>query len=171
MEVRVITLRYDERLGGFAEEPLRAAMAGREVVATREHFFVQGGVAHLVIVLELQGTVGNTRPPYGGPTGPDPMQSVPPERRKLYLDLKKWRNTTAEKEGVPPFVVLRNEQLAAVATKLPRNLAALREIEGIGEKTCGKYGQQLLDLLPASTEPRGTEKPPCAPSEGSSTAS
>ena len=46
MQVRVVTLRYNEALQGFPEEALRAATFGREVLNVSEHFFVHGNVPH-----------------------------------------------------------------------------------------------------------------------------
>jgi len=37
MDVRVITLRYQDALQGFSEEALRKAISGREVLEAREH--------------------------------------------------------------------------------------------------------------------------------------
>ncbi len=46
MDVRVVTLRYQESVQGFVEEAVTRATAGREVVEVREHFFVYGNVPH-----------------------------------------------------------------------------------------------------------------------------
>jgi hypothetical protein len=54
MYVKVVTLRYEERLQGFSEGALREAAAGREVLEVRDHFFQHGGVPHLSLVLLLK---------------------------------------------------------------------------------------------------------------------
>jgi len=54
MDVRVVTLRYQESVQGFAEEALTQATAAREVLEVREHFFVYGNVPHLTLVLLTQ---------------------------------------------------------------------------------------------------------------------
>jgi superfamily II DNA helicase RecQ len=159
MYPRVVTLRYDDNLAGFPEKPLQAAIAGREVLAMREHFFIHAGVPHLTLMLELGGGAavgfksGNAKLPEGMP---DVMATVPSARRKLYLDLKRWRNERAKIDGVPPFVVMRNDMLAEVCCRAPHSLAALKEIPGVGEKTVEKYGSDLLALIPEglNEEPR-----------------
>lgn len=145
---RIITLRYDDNLAGFPEEPLRAAISGREVLAMREHFFVHGGVPHLTLVLELGGGEETGRRHERPPGAPDVLATVPPDRRKLYLDLKRWRNERAQRDGVPPFVILRNELLAEICRRAPHSLAALKEIPGIGEKTVEKYGSEVIGMVP-----------------------
>ena len=163
MELRVITLRFDDGLNGFPEEPLRRATAGRDVHAVREYFFVHGGVPHLALVLTLAGDAGVARPAQKR-AGPDPMMGLPPERRKLYLELKRWRNGQAEMDGVPPFVVMRNELLAEVSRRAPHSLAALKEIAGVGEKTVSKYGTGLLSCVPEGLAPLVDDVKPTAPS-------
>ena len=44
MQIRVLTLRYNEALQGFPEDALRTATFGREVLNVSEHFFVHGNV-------------------------------------------------------------------------------------------------------------------------------
>ena len=44
MQIRVLTLRYNEALQGFPEDALRTATFGREVLNVSEHFFVNGNV-------------------------------------------------------------------------------------------------------------------------------
>ena len=56
MNIRVVTLRYNESLGGFPEEPLRQVLAGGNVVEEREYFFTHGGVPHLTLVLVLDSS-------------------------------------------------------------------------------------------------------------------
>lgn len=170
MQIRVITLRYDERLGGFPEDAVRAAMAGQEVTQVREYFFQQNGVAHLTIVLETV-EAASPNPTRQRPTNaPDFLEKLPSDRRRLFLDLKRWRNQTAEKEKLPPFVVMRNEQLAAIAERLPESLSELREIDGIGEKTCASYGKEILAMIPKNLSKQSKPlEATCDPAEESST--
>ncbi len=53
MQVRVITLRYNEGQQGFAEDALRKATFGREVLSVESHFFTYGNVPHVALVLTL----------------------------------------------------------------------------------------------------------------------
>lgn len=42
---------------------------------------------------------------------------------RVVRKLRGWRKAAAEREGVPVYAVLTNEQLAAIATKRPATLA------------------------------------------------
>lgn len=163
MRIRVLTLKYDEALGGFPEDALLKVCAGSELLESREFFFERAGVPHLCLTLKFSGDEKAEKRPKT--SSPDPMQRLPNDRKKLYLDLKKKRNEMAEREGVPPFVVLRNELLAEICLQAPGTLAAMKEIPGIGEKTVKKYGKELLavlpdGLLPAATDPSDLPDPP-----------
>jgi len=150
VDVRVITLRYQEGLQGFPEEALKKAISGREVLEAREHFFTHGNVPHLVLTLLLGDA------PAGGDGvrrrgGPDPEEGLEEARRPLYRELKRWRNDRARADGKPAYVIARNTQLAEIARQVPHSLAGLKEIDGIGEAFCRDYGAAVLGLMPEPT--------------------
>lgn len=58
MQVRVITMKYNEGQQGFSEEALRSATFGRDVLACETHFFTHGGAPHLTLVLQLADASG-----------------------------------------------------------------------------------------------------------------
>ena len=151
MRVRVITLRYDEALLGFPEEAVRQACGQGELLEVREHFFVHGNVPHLALVLLL--AEGRETPRDGAPRGEDPGNALPEPLRPLYRSLKTWRNEQAQRDKVPSYVIFRNSQLVEICQRQPRSLAALREVPGVGEATCRKYGEALLALIPPAAAP------------------
>lgn len=158
MDVRIVTLRYSDGVQGFPEEALLKAVSGREVLEAREHFFVHGSVPHMAVVLLLGDASGGAqrqRPP-----GPDPGEALPDDRKGLYRALRTWRNERAKSDGVPSYVIARNVQIAEICKRLPRSLAELKEIEGIGEATCKKYGRDILARIPEdlpASDPKRSE--------------
>jgi DNA topoisomerase-3 len=68
------------------------------------------------------------------------------ETRAVAL-LKEWRKAQAKKQGVPPFRILTDRTLMAIAEDQPSNLAELMAISGIGLKTVEKYGAQIYKIL------------------------
>jgi superfamily II DNA helicase RecQ len=65
----------------------------------------------------------------------------------VYAKLRTLRKELAEKEGIPVYAVLTNEQLAEIVRRRVQTAAALREIAGIGDSRIEKYGESLLRLL------------------------
>jgi len=175
MQIRVVTLRYNEAQHGFPEEGLRAATFGREVLSASEHFFVHGNVPHLALVLslgELPGGEGGAYYRGRDPNAPNPEEGMTDGQKTIYRALRGWRNETAKAEGRPAYAIARNTQLAELAKTAPRTLAGLKEVEGFGEGFCGKYGKAVLALLSetpaeerADAEGAGTERHAPPPGE------
>jgi len=144
---RLVTLKYDRELSGFPEDALRAAQSSGVLLEVREHWFDQGGVPHIALLLLLdEGRGGSGKSRLFA--AEDPGNELPDALKPLYRVLRQWRNDRAKEEGVPAYTLFRNAQLAEICRRSPRSLAALREIEGVGEATCRKYGADLLALFP-----------------------
>jgi RecQ family ATP-dependent DNA helicase len=73
-------------------------------------------------------------------------EELSPAAQKLELALKNWRMTTARKLGMPPFVVLHDKTLRAIAHMRPATPNALQEIPGMGPTKVDKYGDQILEI-------------------------
>lgn len=121
MQVRVVTMRYQEGLQGFPEDALRAATFGKTVLDVREHFFLHGNVPHLALVLQLgdapaYADAGGFRP--RGLDAPDPAEGLTDAQRGVYRALRAWRNETARAEG--------RRRVAAPARAVPPDAAYLR---------------------------------------------
>ncbi|MFH1176105.1 MAG: HRDC domain-containing protein [Acidobacteriota bacterium] len=68
--------------------------------------------------------------------------------------LHRWREQQASNEDVPPFRIIRNEALLALAQRPPGDLAEMTAFPGVGKSLSRRHGDQLLALLAA---------PPAAP--------
>lgn len=166
MQIRVITMRYQEGLQGFSEEALRTATFGREVLSMDQHFFLHGNVPHLVLTLQLADTEGGgyQRRDRNGSEAAKLEEKIPEAVRPIYKALREWRNSKAKEKGCPAYNIALNVQLAELVLKAPKSLAAMREIEGCTDKFCKQYGEELLGLL-ADVKP--TEGSSLIPSEDS----
>ena len=175
MRVRLLTLRFENALGGFDDRPLDELLAGRELLTLREHFFTSGGVPHLLCVVEYREASARTaqqalvkpRPTSARPAEPippttesqpgrarkartsqhDPLETLDEAQRMIFQTLRAWRSDTARHEGVPPYVVLTNRELVAVVERLPRSRSALVEVPGIGKGKVERHGEALLAQL------------------------
>jgi ATP-dependent DNA helicase RecQ len=61
--------------------------------------------------------------------------------------LRLWRRTTAQREGVPPFMIFHDRVLDALARTPVAGLDDLRAIRGIGSIALAKHGAALLEIL------------------------
>lgn len=148
MDVRVITLRYAEGVQGFPEDALRRACAGREVLDVSEHYFVHGGIPHLTLVVKMAGASASS-----GSTWKD--RSVAPDleigltdgQKQLFRALKKWRNERAQQDGKPAYAIGRNTLILEIVKAHPTTLAALKEVDGMGEASVASYGKEILEIV------------------------
>ncbi|MEM7201930.1 MAG: HRDC domain-containing protein [Planctomycetota bacterium] len=65
----------------------------------------------------------------------------------VYARLRELRKELSEQEGVPPYALFTNEQLAMLVTRRVRSEAAMGSIPGIGPSRLKKYGAPFLSLL------------------------
>jgi len=75
-----------------------------------------------------------------------PPEELSPAAQQLEQALKGWRTTVAKKLGMPPFVVLHDRTLRAIAHARPKTPNQLQEISGMGPAKVDKYGQQILEV-------------------------
>lgn len=69
----------------------------------------------------------------------------------LFGKIRSCRNQRAKREGVPPYVLITNVQLARIVKAKPQSNSELEKIEGIGRAKIEKFGAELLELLNVST--------------------
>lgn len=77
----------------------------------------------------------------------------------LYRKLVSWRYQRAKSDALPAYHVLQQRALLGITNLLPDTKQALRSIPYIGEKTCEKYGNELLDIVRAFVEQENPERP------------
>lgn len=65
--------------------------------------------------------------------------------------LRAWRKERAEADSVPPYVVLTDVSLLAVAEHLPEDEQALLALPGIGRRKVERYAADLLAVLHGSS--------------------
>lgn len=149
------------------QEDLNRFLRSHRVLTMHREFVGQGDNSFWALAVEfLEG------PALSGP-GParsskeriDYKEVLSPPDFALFARLRDWRKTTAEKEGIPVYAILTNEQLAVIAAKRPASPAQLREIEGIGESKAGKYGEAVLEIVAHAGGP-GVPGPPERLGEG-----
>ena len=65
----------------------------------------------------------------------------------LFSRLRLLRKSLAEKEGLPPYAVFTNEQLASIANARCAQPADLAKIQGVGPSRVDKYGAAVLETI------------------------
>ena len=159
MHVRVFTLHFDPMLGGFDDGPLREFVKDKEVLAIRDHFFSRDEMPYLALVV----TYNALRPETGEKTLADKKEEDREKWRAilkeadwpLFNSLRDWRNGLAKEEGIPPYVICTNRQLAEIAHRRPESLTKLSAIEGMGKAKLDRYGAAILEVAKPVEEDGG----------------
>lgn len=142
-------LRYSETFQGSPDDVPKSITFVREVLNVSEHFFEYGNVPYLTLVLSLGDlshyeNACSYRPrDLDTPNSEDGLMA---EQKIYYRALKACRNETAKTEGRPVYAIARNTQLVELVKTMPKSLAAIKEVDGLGEGFCEKYGKKVLVL-------------------------
>ncbi|MCP4379509.1 MAG: HRDC domain protein [bacterium] len=159
MRFRLFTLKFDVRLERFDDNELQDFLKDKELLSAREHFFVKQEIPYLLVCVSyLPGA--EDLAPSTKPKQDEWREIISEAQLPHFNSLRDWRNERARSEGVPPYVICSNKQLAAMVVARPDSLAALGKIEGIGEAKIKKYGPKLLELLKPSDAPEQLDDQP-----------
>ena len=81
----------------------------------------------------------------------DLRQPTPSADTVLAL-LSAWRKQKAAELGLPPYMVLQQRALTAIASRQPATLDELKKLPGIGPKTIETYGGELIELITSTPQ-------------------
>jgi DNA helicase II / ATP-dependent DNA helicase PcrA len=92
-------------------------------------------------------------PPARAPAGP----AADPAVEQV---LRAWRTERSRRDKVPPYIVLHDRTLLAIAATRPTSLMELRRIDGIGPTKLDQYGDEIVALLAAAPTGAGSTAAP-----------
>ncbi|MFT4257467.1 MAG: DNA helicase RecQ [Pseudoxanthomonas sp.] len=73
--------------------------------------------------------------------------SVPPQHLPLFNALRTLRAELAREQNLPPFMILHDSTLRAIAEHRPAELEQLARISGIGGGKLARYGERLMETV------------------------
>ena len=132
-----------------AEAEMNGFLRGHRVLAVKKEFVPDGENSFWSFCVEYLDGAGAGALLPGGRPKVDYKEVLKPEEFEVFSRLRDWRKSVAEKDGVPVYTVLTNEQLAQMVQKQVKSKAGLKEIEGVGDARVEKYGEALVQLLAA----------------------
>lgn len=146
MQVKVFTVPVGD--GGQAEAEMNAFLRSHRVLAVAKEFVNDGPSSFWTFCAEyLEGEpAGRNRMGARGPKV-DYREVLKPEEFAVFCRLREWRKKAAEKEGVPVYSVLTNEQLAEIVRGKVGSKADMKAIPGVGDARIEKYAEELLSEL------------------------
>ena len=70
-----------------------------------------------------------------------------PFPEELFHALRTWRNHIAKTQHLPPYLVLADKGLQAIAAARPTTEEELSKVWGMGPSKMRSYGEELLELV------------------------
>ncbi len=67
----------------------------------------------------------------------------------LVSKLKSWRLFKAKEAALPPYIIMHDSTIEAIAGLQPLNLNELSQVPGIGEHKLNKYGDEIVEVIKA----------------------
>ena len=129
--------------GGGAQEELNAFLRGHRVIQI-EKAFAGNGWAFCVEWLE-GGSPAPSKQFYRNRI--DYREVLQPEEFERFSALRERRKVIAQEDGVPPYMVMTDAQMAEAAKHDRLTVEDLGRIEGFGEARSKKYGERIIEAF------------------------
>ena len=139
---------------GDAHEELNKFLRSHRILSMNRQLVGNDNAAFWAVSVEYLERTGDAPTATGGQTMAERMRGkvdykeiLSAEDFVVFARLREVRKAISEKEAVPPYAVMTNEQLAAVVTGKVDTMAGLGKIEGIGASRLEKYGAAILAAM------------------------
>jgi superfamily II DNA helicase RecQ len=148
--LKIFTIKFESSVECFNDSMLSNFLSDKAVVRWESHFFTNKNEYYWTVMVEYK--------PLSPPSVP---LSIKKEKNKneeykkiltgndwpLFKRLREWRGEKGKAQGVPPYIILTNVQLAHISVTRPQSLNALQEIQGIGNAKKQKYGNEIIHII------------------------
>jgi len=150
MKLRFFTIPIAHPEGAEAE--LNRFLGAHRISRVEKEFAPDGAAsAWSVVVTWVDGAEPAIAQPAAGAAARaarvDYREVLSPPEFAVYDRLRTLRKDLAQAEGLPPYAVFSNEQLAAFVQRRISTEQALAAVEGVGEGRLQRYGSTFLALL------------------------
>ena len=129
---------------------LRLTEASREVLRGERRLSLRRQAVRSVSRRGERRTVDRTR--VGGAREIEALGEAGRSNASVFEALRGWRRDVAKEHGVPAYTVFHDSTLHELASRLPRSLAELQGITGIGSTKLQRYGTALLDVMQRASD-------------------
>lgn len=150
IQVRVFTMPFNFQLGIFDDEEFNNFTKDKELVSVNDYLFQRDEIPYLTLVVKykpLSSIVLTSKKAQDKTKGNEEWRKLLDDNTMpLFNTLRQWRNETSKKEGVPPYIILNNKQLAEVCQRRPQSRYDLMKIEGIGKAKAERYVEDILKV-------------------------
>lgn len=134
------------------EEKLNKFLRSHRTLQVEKQFMTDGATGQWCFCVEyLEGTEPYKR---SGKKSPrvDYREVLSQEAFARFARYREIRKALADEEGIPPFVIFTDKEIAAMAEAEELTPAMMRSVKGIGEKKIAKYASHFISINKDETE-------------------
>lgn len=135
---KIITIPFNNKTELFDVEDLNKFIFNKKVKNYQVRFFQNNGKSYWTVFLEYDLLMEPSKKKDSRLNESDQL---------FYEKLREWRKETAEKAGVPVYVISTNNQLLEIVKQKPQSLEALKRINGFGKKKLEQYGKEIIGMV------------------------
>ncbi|MBN2156812.1 MAG: HRDC domain-containing protein [Candidatus Lokiarchaeota archaeon] len=77
----------------------------------------------------------------------DSISRLNRDERRVYEQLRLWRNSQARREKIRPYIIAHNTALMAIVYYKVSNIEELMRIYGFSERKANKYGNEIIEIM------------------------
>jgi ATP-dependent DNA helicase RecQ len=156
LKLKIFTFQFSESTNGFDDKSLQDFIADKDVIDFAEHFFLHEKTPYLVILISYRLLNHDEK---RRDRGQDPRKELDEKEKQAYDALRTWRAGRARQEGIPPYLIANNKQLAKMIKLRATTKSALAKVGGIGEAKTAKYGDEIFRIIAQHFTPETVELP------------
>ncbi|MCM0604472.1 MAG: HRDC domain-containing protein [Xanthomonadaceae bacterium] len=154
MLLKIFSLKFDALMGEFDDSSIQAFSRDKEVLQITDHLLIRNEIPYLILIIKYYPFRKEAQKSITPPQGGDEKKRVKEEWKKdlndsdmvLFNQLRDWRAERCKKDGVPPYLIFTNMQLAAITKSRPQSPADLGRVDGVGTGKIERYAEDVLKI-------------------------
>ena len=157
LKLKIFTFQFSDGANGFDDKPLQDFIADKEVIDFSEHFFIHEKIPYLNVLISYRLQAVDEKRKLN--LRRDPAKELDEKEKQAYDALRTWRATRARQEGIPPYLIANNKQLAKMIKLRATTKSALAKVGGVGDAKTTKYGDEIMQIIVQHLTPEAVEIP------------
>lgn len=148
MNVKIITLSFNTVSREFDDAEFSEFIVNKEILSVSEHFFIKNDSPYLTLIIKHLHSEKSMIPESKNRPKVDESwkEQLKESDLGIFNILREWRFKRSKKDGLPPYVLFTNKQLAQIVLTKPQSLTELASVDGVGKAKVEKYGQDILEI-------------------------
>jgi superfamily II DNA helicase RecQ len=159
--LKIFTVKFEEKIESFNDSIITNFLSDKVIIKWESQFFERKNCQFWTVIVEYVPTTvsgGVVSQKTAAKKEENYKEILTETDWPLFKRLKEWREETSKAEGVPPYIVFTNLQLAKIAVTRPESLNSLQQIEGVGNVKREKYGKAIINIVMSLGKPLKTEE-------------